>query len=230
MAVSDVPPRMTLGRMQNPVRGLLHGAAAVASAVGAVVLVAHCSGGASQRAAVLAFAASLVGLYTVSCLYHSIPWRPLWKQRLQRVDHSMIYVLIAGTFTPIATIALDGWLRWTALALVWGIAAIGIAQKLLWPGLGHRFSVSLQALQGWLAVPLLAPLSTRLSDPALALLIAGGLLYMLGMIAYATRRPQLWPRVFSYHEVFHVLVVAGSASHWAMTFAYIAPLTPLVLR
>ncbi len=227
--MSDTLPRMTLGRMQNPVRGLLHGTAAVASMVGAVLLIARSSGGAPERAAVLVFAASLVGLYTVSCLYHSVAWRPLWKQRLQRVDHSMIYVLIAGTFTPVATIALDGWLRWAALAAVWGIAALGTAQKFLWPTLGHRFSVSLQALQGWVAVPLLAPLSARLSDPALALLIAGGLLYMLGMIAYATRRPRLWPRVFSYHEVFHVLVVAGSASHWAMTFAYIAPLAPLAL-
>ena len=220
---------MTLGRMQNPVRGLLHGTAAAASVVGAVLLFTHSAGGVSQRCAMLAFGASLVGLYTVSSLYHSVAWRPLWKQRLQRVDHAMIYVLIAGTFTPIVTIALDGWLRWCALAAVWGIVALGTTQKLLWPELGHRFSVTLQSLQGWLALPLLVPLSERLAGPALALLIAGGLLYMLGMIAYATQRPRLWPRVFSYHEVFHVLVVAGSASHWAMTFTYIAPLVPLAL-
>lgn len=215
--------------MHNPVRGLLHGTAAVASVVGAVLLFTHSSGGFAQRAALFAFGASLVGLYTVSSLYHSVPWRPVWKQRLQRLDHAMIYVLIAGTFTPIATIVLDGWLRWGALAAVWGIAALGTAQKLLWPRIGHGFSVSLQALQGWLALPLLLPLSERLSGPALVLLVAGGLLYTVGMIAFATRRPRLWPRVFSYHEVFHVFVVAGSASHWAMIFAYIAPLMPIVL-
>jgi hemolysin III len=215
--------------MQNPVRGLLHGAAAAASLVGAVLLVTHSTGGVSQRAAMIAFGASLVGLYTISSLYHSVPWSPLSKQRLQRLDHAMIYVLIAGTYTPIATIVLDGWLRWGALAAAWGIVAVGTAQKLFWPQLGHRFSVSLQVLQGWLILPLLAPLSERLSSPALALLVAGGLLYTLGMIAFATQRPRLWPRIFSYHEVFHVLVVAGSASHWAMTFAYIAPLMPLAL-
>jgi len=215
--------------MQNPVRGLLHGAAAAASVVGAVLLVTRSTGGVSQRAAMIAFSASLVGLYTISSLYHSVPWSPAWKQRVQRVDHAMIYVLIAGTYTPMATIVLDGWLRWSALAAVWGIAAIGTVQEYFWPQLGRRFSLSLQALQGWLVVPLLSPLSERLSGAALALLVAGGLLYTLGMIVFATRRPRLWPRIFSYHEVFHVLVVAGSATHWTMTFAYIAPLMPLAL-
>jgi hemolysin III len=88
--------------------------------------------------------------------------------------------------------------------------------------LGHRFSVTLQVIQGWLAVLLLAPLSQRLPWPALLLLLLGGLLYMVGMVAYATKRPRLWPHVFSYHEVFHVFVVAGSAAHYAMTFAYVA--------
>jgi hemolysin III len=177
----------------------------------------------SRRTALLAFGLSLVGLYTVSSLYHSVPWSPSWKQRLQRLDHAMIFVLIAGTFTPVAAIVLEGVPRALALAAVWGIAALGSAQKIFWPRLGHAFSVSLQVLQGWLALPLLVPLSERLSVAPLALLVAGGLLYTVGMIAYATQRPRLWPRVFSYHEVFHVLVVAGSASHWVMTFAYIAP-------
>jgi hemolysin III len=131
-------------------------------------------------------------------------------------------VLIAGTYTPIAAIVLDGWLRWAALGTVWGIAAVGTAQKTFWPQLGHRFSVPLQVVQGWLAVLLLAPLSQRLPWPALLLLLLGGLLYTLGMVVYATKRPRLWPHVFSYHEVFHVFVVAGSATHYAMTFTYVA--------
>jgi len=214
---------MTLGRMQNPVRGLLHGAAALVSIAGAALLWMHSSGDLSTRTSLLVFGLTLVGLYTASSLYHSVPWRPLWKQRLQRLDHAMIFLLIAGTFTPVAVIVLEGALRTVALSAVWGIAALGAAQKLFWPRLGHACSVSLQVLQGWLALPLLLPLSDRLSGPALALLVAGGLLYTVGMIAYATQRPRLWPRVFSYHEVFHVFVVAGSASHWIMAFAYIAP-------
>ena len=214
---------MTLGRMQNPVRGLLHGAAALVSIAGSALLWMHSPGDLSRRTSLLVFGLTLVSLYTVSSLYHSVLWRPLWKQRLQRLDHAMIFLLIAGTFTPVAVIVLEGALRAVALSAVWGIAALGAAQKIFWPRLGHAYSVSLQVLQGWLALPLLLPLSERLSGPPLALLVAGGLLYTVGMIAYATQRPRLWPRVFSYHEVFHVFVVAGSASHWIMAFAYIAP-------
>jgi hemolysin III len=222
--VTPETPRATLGPMQNPVRGLLHGSAALLSIAGAALLQTHAgAGGAGARGALLVFGASLVTLFGVSSLYHSVPWRPVWKRRLQRADHAMIYVLIAGTYTPMAAIVLDGWLRGATLAVAWGIAAIGVAQKVWWPRVRHRYSVALQALQGWLAVALLAPLSERLSGPALALLIAGGLLYTLGLVAFATRRPRLWPRVFSYHEVFHVLVVAGGASHWALAFAYVAP-------
>jgi hemolysin III len=192
------------------------------SAVGAAALCARGGGDLSQQSALLIFGLSLVCLYTVSSLYHSVPWSQAWKQRFQRIDHSMIYVLIAGTYTPIAVIILDGWLRWAALGTVWGIAAVGTFQKTFMTQLGHRFSVTLQVIQGWLAVLLLAPLSQRLPWPALLLLLLGGLLYMVGMVAYATKRPRLWPHVFSYHEVFHVFVVAGSAAHYAMTFAYVA--------
>jgi hemolysin III len=214
--------RATLGRMENPVRGILNGAAAALSAVGAAALWIHAAGDLSHRSALLTFGLSLVCLYTVSTLYHSVPWGRIWKQRFQRIDHAMIYVLIAGSYTPIAAIILDGWLRWAALGTVWGIAAVGTAQKTFWPRLGHAFSVPLQVIQGWLALLLLAPLSERLPGPAVLLLLLGGLLYTLGMIAYATKRPRLWPHVFSYHEVFHVFVVAGSAAHYAMTFSYVA--------
>ena len=220
--MDDTAARATLGRMENPVRGFLNGAAAVLSAFGAAALWARGAGDLSEQSALLTFGLSLVCLYTVSSLYHSVPWSQIWKQRFQRIDHAMIYVLIAGTYTPIAAIVLDGWLRWAALGTVWGIAAVGTAQKIFWPRLGHCFSVPLQVAQGWLAVLLLAPLSQRLPWPALLLLLLGGLLYTLGVVVYATKRPRLWPRVFSYHEVFHVFVVAGSASHYAMTFAYVA--------
>jgi hemolysin III len=217
-------PRLTLGPMQNPVRGFLHGGAALASLVGAAVLWARSAGGGSARLALLAFGASLVALYTTSSLYHSVPWRLAWKRRMQRLDHSMIYVLIAGTYTPMAVIALDGWLRAAALAASWGIAAAGIAQKAFWPGLPDRYSIAAQAAQGWLALPLFFPLADRLPAPALALAVGGGLLYSVGMVVLLTERPRLWPRVFSHHEVFHVHVVAGSAAHYALTLLYLAPL------
>ncbi len=208
--------------MQNPVRGLLHGVSALLSVVGAAALWSRTDGDLFQQAALLVFGLSLIGLYSVSSAYHSVRWNSLWKGRMQRIDHAMIYVLIAGSYTPIAAIVLDGWLRWIALGTVWGITAVGAAQKLYWPQLGHGYSVALQVAQGWLAVLLLVPLYERLGWPAVGLLVLGGFFYTLGMVAFATQRPRLWPHVFSYHEIFHVLVVGGSASHYAMTFLYVA--------
>ncbi len=208
--------------MQNPVRGLLHGVSALLSVVGAAALWSRTDGDLFQQVALLVFGLSLIGLYSVSSAYHSVRWNSLWKGRMQRIDHAMIYVLIAGSYTPIAAIVLDGWLRWIALGTVWGITAVGTAQKLYWPQLGHGYSVALQVAQGWLAVLLLVPLYERLGWPAVGLLVLGGFFYTLGMVAFATQRPRLWPHVFSYHEIFHVLVVGGSASHYAMTFLYVA--------
>jgi hemolysin III len=214
--------RLTLGKMQNPVRGFLHGTAVVASVIGAVFLCARCSGDVPRHLALLVFGVSLVGLYTGSSLYHSVPWQRVWKKRMQRVDHSMIYLLVAGTYTPLACIVLNGWLSWVALGTAWGIALIGILQKIFLPRVGDWFSISLQTAQGWVGLPLLVPLAQRLPYPAVLLAALGGILYTAGMVCMVTERPRLWPRVFSHHEVFHVCVVAGSAAHYAMTFLYVA--------
>jgi hemolysin III len=220
--VSDGSERATLGRMQHPVRGLLHGSAAVASIGGGVALWMQGGDDLAHQLPLLTFTFSLVALYTVSTLYHSIPWRAVWKWRMQRIDHAMIYVLVAGTYTPIAMIVLAGWLGWVTLAIVWGIAAFGILQKIAWPHVGPGLSVTLQTVQGWLAILLLAPLAQRLPAGAIALMALGGVLYSVGLVSFVTHRPRLWPRVFSYHEVFHVFVVAGSSMHWLFMLQYVA--------
>ena len=217
------PERVTLGRMRNPVRGFLNGAAAVAFGVGGVFLWARAAGDVTREVALLVFATSQVALYTVSSLYHSVDWRDQWKERMRRLDHSMIYVLIAGTYTPLAAIVFDGWLRIAVLVAVWSIAAIGALQKALLPRIGSGFSIRLQTFQGGLAILLLLPLAQRLPWAALVLGILGGLLSTLGMGLFVTRRPRLWPHVFSYHEVFHICVVSGSVAHYAMTLWYVAP-------
>ncbi len=218
-------PRVTLGKMQNPVRGFLHGLAAVVSVVGAVFLLMRGPAEFPRQFSLLVFALSLVALYTVSSLYHSIPWQRAWKERMQRLDHSMIYVLVAGTYTPIAVIVLDGWVRAATLGAAWGIVVIGVLQKAFMPHVGSWFSISMQTIQGWIGIFLIVPLAQRLPGTALFLGALGGILYTVGMILFVTRRPSLWPRVFSYHEVFHVFVVAGSAVHYAMTLVYVAPFT-----
>ena len=214
--------RLTFGKMQNPVRGILHGSAALLSLVGGVALWMRTAGHPSRQLAMLVFAASMVALYTASSLYHSVPWRDVWKSRMQRLDHAMIYVLVAGTYTPIAFVMLAGALRWIALAMTWGIALVGIFQKTLRPRVGHRFSITMQTIQGWLAIPLLGPLAHQLPSTALLQVVLGGALYTVGLVLFVTKRPRLWPQVFSYHEMFHVFVVAGSATHYLVIFRYVA--------
>jgi hemolysin III len=215
--------RLTLGRMQNPVRGLLHGSAAVASVAGTVFLLAR-AGSWSGRLAFTVFGLGLVALYTTSSLYHSIPWAEVWKRRMQRLDHSMIFVLIAASYTPFAVVVLDGWLRWISLAGAWGIALVGIGQLAFFPRERFGFSIALMTTLGWLSLPVMIPIGTRIGIAAVILLAIGGILYTSGMVLVVTQRPRLWPRVFSYHEVFHVFVVTASMLHFAATYRYVAPL------
>lgn len=216
--------RLCLGRMQNPVRGFLHGTAAVLSTIGASVLWDHGSGDLGLQIALLLFAVSLVALYTVSSLYHSVPWSSEWKLRMQRVDHSMIYLVVAGTYTPLAMVVLEGPMLWGALVATWGIAIGGIAQKIFWPGVADSVSIAMQTFQGWLALPFMGMFAHALPHGAIVLVVAGGLLYTIGMVLFVTQRPQLWPHVFSYHEVFHVFVVVASSLHYAAMLTYVAPL------
>lgn len=212
--------RWTLGRMQNPVRGLLDATAAVLSIVGTVVLVSRADNGKALIASTI-FGCALLGLYTTSSLYHSVPWRQAWKRRMQRLDHAMIFVLIAATYTPMVLLILDGWWQWAALSTAWGIALIGVLERMVGSMDRHVLSFTLMLVQGWLAVPIMFPLASRAGTGAVVLIAIGGGLYTVGMVFKVTRWPRLWPRVFSAHELFHVFVIAASALHWTATYRYV---------
>jgi hemolysin III len=222
----DAHERACLGKMTNPVRGILHGASAVAFLAASVALVLVAPPDMGRRLSLLIFGSSLVALFTASALYHSIPWSGAWKLRMQRIDHTMISVLVAGTFTPIAVIVLEGWLQWATLSVQWGIVVVMAAHKALSRRPRHWTSVALATTQGWLALFLLWPMAQRLPWTALAVIGLGGVLYTVGMVFLVTNRPRLWPRVFSYHELFHVMVVLAAATHFTATARWIAGYTP----
>lgn len=215
--------RITLGKMTHPVRGFLHGSAAIVSVAGLTLLLWRSWGDTPKVLSMAVFGVSLIALYTTSALYHSVPWRERWEARMQRLDHSMIFLLVAGTYTPVAFNVLHGTWRLLTLAVVWGIAIIGIFQKILVPRLSGAVSITLQMIMGWFAIVPFLELVERLSNGAIALMVAGGLSYTVGMIFMVSRWPRLFPRIFSSHEVFHVLVVAGSVFHFLMILWYVVP-------
>lgn len=213
--------------MHHPVRGFLHGAAAVLSVAGLIVLAVNTAGDLPRMFTMLVFGGSMVALYTTSSLYHSVPWKERWKKRMQRFDHSMIFLLVAGTYTPIAFNVLTGAWKWITLAVVWSIAVFGILQKMLFPKVRNWLSITLYMVMGWFAVIPVEEMFDRLPLEAMVLLIVGGASYSLGMILLVTKRPRLFPRIFSYHEVFHVLVITGSLLHFLMILNHVAPIERL---
>lgn len=216
--------RITLGHMQNPIRGILHGTAAVASIGGLIVLIVSTANDRPRMLSMIVFGVSLVALYTTSALYHSIPWGERWKARMQRIDHSMILLLVAGSFTPFAYNLLEGGWRIATLVIVWSAFLAGTVERIVFHRARVWLPVALATTMGCFAVVPLPVMAERLTPVGIVLLLAGGIAYLIGMIAFATKRPRLFPRIFSYHEVFHVLVVAGSLFHFAVVLKYIVPL------
>jgi hemolysin III len=209
--------------MQNPVRGFLHGAAAVLAVAGCVFIVLQAPTWPS-RFAVLAFGLTMVALFTTSSLYHSVPWSEIWKRRMQRADHSMIAIFIAGTYTPIAVIGLDG--AWSVISLIgaWVIALVVAGQQILFPLERNTFGIAMMTTLGWLAILVMWPFAQKAGLTPVVWFAVGGVLYTVGMVMLVTNRPRLWPRVFSYHEVFHVLVVIATAVHFTAVWRYVVPL------
>jgi len=162
-------------------------------------------------------------MFAVSTIYHSVGWHERRKVFMQRLDHSMIFLVVAATFTPFGVVVLDGWVRVVLLGLVWVTAVVGVLLKFVLPKVRTGLSISLQHIMGWsslLAVPLIWQ---RIGPGAVWLMLAGGLCYSLGTVIFATKRPRLFPRVFSYHELFHLFVIAGSTLHFLAVLWYVMP-------
>lgn len=201
-------------------RGYFHLGAAFMAAVGLVVLVLLADSAEAYVGGVV-FATSLIALYTTSATYHTIPWGTRMRGVMKRLDHSMIFILIAGSYTPFCLLAASTTWGIAILAIVWSVAACGVAMKMVWPGAPRWLGVSLYVATGWIAVVAATEIAEWFALAPLALLAGGGLLYTLGGVIYATRRPDPFPAVFGYHEVFHVLVIGGSIMHFTLVAGYL---------
>src|SRR3954470_20086916 len=196
-------------------RGRIHLVAFLVSIPAGLALVLL-SQGVSAHVSASIFAVSLVGLFGVSAIYHTGTWAPHVRARLQRMDHAMIFVLIAGSYTPITLLALQPAWGISLLAIVWTVAVVGVTLALARFGALHRAGGYLYIGMGWIVVLALPAVVRSLGAQELVLLFAGGVLYTLGAIGLRLQRPDPRPLVFGYHEVWHAMTVAAAACHFAL--------------
>jgi hemolysin III len=203
-------------------RGVFHEVAVMFALAGGIVLMQVATSARATVGAVV-YGASLVLLFSTSALYHRPKWGPRVYAIMRRIDHSAIFVLIAGTYTPVCLLVPnEGGL--TLLAVVWTGALLGIAFSITWPRAPKAVNAVIYVAFGWAIVPLLPTLARSLGPRGLVLLGVGGLVYSAGALIYALRRPNPFPRVFGYHEIFHALVILAASFHFAAVVKVVAAL------
>lgn len=210
-------------RVKPKLRGVLHEWGFFLSlGVGlALALEAHGSRG---RIGAVVFASSVAGMLGASALYHRVTWSPSRRLWLRRLDHAMIYILIAGTYTPVGLLVLTGSWRVPVLAIVWGGACAAVLLKFVWVDAPKWLAAVIGIGLGWVGVVAFPQLIHRAGLTGALLLLAGGLLYTAGALVYAFRRPDPAPATFGYHELFHALVVAAVVCQYCAIAFYVLPL------
>lgn len=160
------------------------------------------------------YATAIAGLFGISALYHRVDWSPVARSRMKRLDHSMIFVAIAGTYTPIAVFALSSGVAAVVLPIVWTGALAGIVVRNVWTDAPKPLATAPYVAVGWVAVFVMFDMWRSLGVAGFTLIAVGGLLYTVGAGIYAFRRPNPWPHTFGYHEIFHLLVIGGATLHY----------------
>ena len=219
IAVSDLG---SVEQVKPRLRGVLHEwAFYLASPLGiSVGLLADTALG---KVATAVFAGAVVIMFGASALYHRVNWSPPWRRWLRRVDHASIYAMIAGSYTPFGLLVLSGDWRITVLAIVWAGAAVAILTRMCWARPPRWLPVLIGCSLGWVGVVVFPQLLTKTGLVASLLVLASGVCYTVGALVYARRRPDPFPNVFGYHELFHALVVAAVAVQYTVVAAFVVP-------
>jgi hemolysin III len=200
-------------------RGVLHAVAFLVSCVIGVLFVIAAPSG--HLVAAIAFAVSASVMLGTSALYHRVTWSPARRLWMRRADHAGVFLLIAGTYTPVGLISLHGAWRTTVLAVVWAGAAVAVVLKMCWVRAPKWMSVAIGIALGWVGVVALPQLVRSEGVAPMLLLAAGGLAYTAGAIVYARRRPDPLPRVFGYHELFHALTIVALACQYVAVAVFV---------
>ena len=210
--------------LREPINGFTHLFGAILSFIGLLALVIKTAlqgPSAVALTAVIIFGISMILLYSASATYHLVVSTEKVISYLRRIDHAMIFLLIAGSYTPFCLIALKDTAGWILFSVIIGIAIVGISFKLIWFNCPRWLSTGIYVLMGWLAVFLIGPLKKALSPQGLDLLIMGGVFYTIGAIIYATKPNFLKSKYLGFHEIFHIFIMFGTLTHFFCVFKYV---------
>lgn len=215
---------MKILKMKEPVNTLTHFITFLVAIVGLVFLILLSRSTPSALVTMTIYGVSVILLYGASSLYHWVTTTPKKELFLRKMDHCAIYLLIAGSYTPVFYFGLDGLWKWIMLACVWGLTIVGIVMKLFFMNVPRYVSTAFYLILGWIAVIPFVQLIHTLPIGAIVLMILGGVFYSVGAVIYATKCFNFFPGKFGFHEIFHLFIMAGSAVHFAMMVVYILPL------
>lgn len=204
-------------------RGYLHAFATVFAIIGTIFLLVRTLGDVPKQLSLLIYGVSSILLFGWSAFYHIGVWSVQRRAFLRRIDHANIFVLIAGTYTPIVFNVMTGGWRVGILVVIWVLAVVGVVTAAPAVHLPRWITAALYVVMGWVVIAALPELVARIGINAMALLLLAGILYTLGAVAYALRKPMLWSRVFSFHEVFHLATLLANGAFFTFMVLYVVP-------
>ena len=210
-------------KFREPVNGLTHLAAAIVALPGMALMLFLAQGDALKQGALFIYGTSLVLMFSASATYHLVNARQQVLLALRKLDHSAIYLLIAGTYTPICLHYFSGFWQWGMLTIIWSLAFIGIGVKLFTINAPRWLSAGLYLMMGWLSLIGIREILITMPASAWAWLVAGGLFFTVGAVIYALKKPNFFPGVFGFHELWHIFVILGCLSHYILISGFIAP-------
>jgi hemolysin III len=212
-----------LTKLREPVNGLTHLGAAIAAVCGLAALLIIGRDSPAKQASLLIYGVALILMFSASATYHLVKAKPEVALVLRKLDHSAIYLLIAGTYTPICLHFFTGFWRWGVLAIIWLMALVGVGVKVFVIRAPRWLNAAIYLAMGWLCLAGAKVMLATMPTGALAWLLLGGILFSVGAIVYVAKRPDFYPGVFGFHEIWHIFVILGCLSHFILVAAYIAP-------
>ena len=210
--------------LREPINGFTHLAGAVLSFIGLLALVIKTTlnnPSTIALTAVIIFGLSMILLYAASATYHLVVSSDKVISFLRRLDHAMIFVLIAGSYTPFCLIALNGPTGWVLFGIIFASAVAGVCFKLIWFNCPRWISTLIYVAMGWISIFLMAPLNKALSSQGLTLLVVGGIFYTIGALIYATKPKFLKSKYLGFHEIFHIFIMFGTLTHFFCVFKFV---------